>query len=71
MEMGGMAMEEVDDVHNSLVPDIKKMEPIERILVEGGTPTSLHQPGKINKLSSSIVEILASSKMSAKRRKMT
>ena len=39
----GMAEEDVDEVHNNVIPDSKKMEAIEGILIEGGASTNLHQ----------------------------
>ena len=68
---GGMAEEEVDEVHNSLIPGSKKVETAKGIPVKGGTSTSLHQPGRTSKLSVGIVESLATLKPSVGRRRMT
>ena len=68
---GGMAEEEVDEVHNSLIPGSKKVETAKGILAKRGDSTSLHQPGRTSKPSASIVESLATLKPSVGRRRMT
>ena len=55
---GGMAEEEVDEVHNSLIPGSKKVETTKGIPAKRGASTSLHQPGRTSKPSVGIVEIL-------------
>ena len=68
---GGMAEEEVDRVHNSLIPGSKKIETAEGISEKKRHSTSLHQIGRTNKPSDSIVESLATLKSSVGRRRMT
>lgn len=68
---GGMAEEEVDDVHNSLIPGSKKVETAEGIPAKRGASTSLYQPGRTSKPSAGIVESLATLKPSVGRRRMT
>ena len=68
---GGMAKEEVDEVHNSLIPRSKKVEIAEGIPAKRGASTSLHQPDRTSKQSAGIVESLATLKPSVGRRRMT
>mgnify|MGYP007109622691 FL=1 len=68
---GGMAEEEVDEVHNSLIPGSKKVETAKGIPAKRGASTSLHQPGRTSKPSAGIVESLATLKPSVGRRRMT
>ena len=65
-----MAEEEVDKVHNSLLPGSKKVKTAEGIPEKRGASTSLHQPGRTSKPSVGIVEILATLKPSVGRRRM-
>ena len=68
---GGMAEEEVNEVHGSLIPGSKKVEAAEGIPAEGGASTSMRQHGKTSKPSVGIVESLATLKHTAGRRRMT
>ena len=61
---GGIAEEEVDEVHNSLIPSSKKVETAKGIPTKRGASTSLHKPGRASKLSVGIVESLATLKRS-------
>ena len=59
VEIGeGMAEEEVDEVHNSLLPGSKKVETAKGIPAKRGASTSLHQPGRTSEPSAGIVESL-------------
>ena len=46
---GGIAEEEVDEVHNSLLPGSKKVKTAEGIPAKGGASTRLHQLGRTSK----------------------